>query len=348
MRHHLVRLTVVVVAGAAVSVGCRLLSDPDASSVKSLIVAGTPPAIGESSRFAATAVHPDGTSTTVTADATWRSSNTAVASVSADGTVTAKNHGSVEISATYSGARGAFAFDVAEDAALTLSGTITDAATKVGIAGATIVVKDVSNNTRAATTSGTGRYSIDDLPSGALELTVRANGYTTSVQSISLTANQTVNVPLSRGAECSALTFDGLRASDRFASYAACGFTVAASTSNWAVSASGGRPAPSVQFTSARGSTTIGELVVTSDAPFRFQSVDVSSSTTPVVFVITGIASGRTAFTLQNTVSSPGDFVGIANAASAPAVDALVIRLTTPPLSCCDTTIAVDNIALAR
>ena len=29
-------------------------------------------------------------------------------------------------------------------------------------------------------------------------------------------------------------------------------------------------------------------------------------------------------------------------------LDALVIRLTTPPLSCCDTTIAVDNIALAR
>jgi hypothetical protein len=348
VRHQLLRLTMLLLAGAAASGGCHLLSDPDASDVKSLIVAGTPPVIGESSPFAAMAVHPDGRSTTVTTDATWRSSNTAVASVSADGTVTAKNHGSVEISATYGGARGAFAFDVAAEAALTLSGTITDAATRVGIAGATIIVKDVSNNTRAATTSGTGRYSIDELPTGALELTVRANGYTTSVQSISLTADQTVNVALTRGADCSALTFDGLRASNTFATYTACGFTVAASTSNWGISTSIGRAAPSAQFTSARGSTTAGELVVTSDAPFRFQSVDVYSSTTPVVFVITGIANGRTAFTLQNTLSSPAEFVGIANAASAPAVDALVIRLATPPLSCCDTTVAVDNIALAR
>src|SRR5207237_2036860 len=57
-----------------------------------------------------------------------------------------------------------------------------------------------------------------------------------SVQSISLTADQTVNVALTRGADCSALTFDGLRASDRFATYTACGFTVAASTSNWGIS----------------------------------------------------------------------------------------------------------------
>jgi Carboxypeptidase regulatory-like domain/Bacterial Ig-like domain (group 2) len=348
VHHQFLRTMVLILAGATASAGCHLLSDPDASNVKSLIVAGTPPVIGESSRFAAMAVHPDGTSTTVTADATWRSSNTTVATVSSDGTVTAKNHGSVEISATYGGARGAFAFDVAVEASLTLAGTISDSATKVGIAGATVVVKDVSNNTRAATTTGTGRYSIEELPSGTLELTVRANGYTTSVQSISMTADQTVNVALTRGSECSALTFDGLRASDRFATVTACGFTVAASTPNWSVSATTGRPAPSVQFTSARGSTTVGELVVTSDAPFRFQSVDVSSSTTPVQYVITGIAKGTTAFTLQNTVSSPADFVGIANAASAPAVDALVIRLSTPPLSCCDTTIAVDNIALAR
>jgi hypothetical protein len=348
VRHHILRLTIVVLAGAAASAGCRLLSDPDASHVRSLIVAGTPPAIGASSPFAAMAVHPDGTSTTVTADATWRSSNTAVASVSADGTVTAKNHGPVEISAAYGGARGAFAFDVAEELALTLSGTITDAATKAGIAGATVVVKDVANDTRTATTTGIGRYSIDALPSGALELTVRANGYTTSVQSISLTADQTVNVALTRGAECSALAFDGLRASDRFATYAACGFAVTAATANWGVSTSIGRPAPSLQFTSARGATTIGELVVTSDAPFRFRSVDVSSSTTPVGLVITGIASGRTAFTLQNTISSSADFIGVANAASAPAIDAVVIRLATPPSSCCDTTIAVDNIALAR
>src|SRR4051812_15805517 len=116
-----------LLAGAAASGGCHLLSDPDASDVRSLIVAGTPPVIGESSPFAAMAVHPDGRSTTVTTDATWRSSNTAVASVSADGTVTAKNHGSGEISAPYGRARGALALRVAPQAAPALSGTNTRA-----------------------------------------------------------------------------------------------------------------------------------------------------------------------------------------------------------------------------
>jgi len=174
MRQQFLRTALLLLAGAAGSAACHLLSDPDASNVKSLIVAGTPPVIGESSPFAAMAVHPDGTSTTVTADATWRSSNTAVATVSTNGTVTAKNHGSVEISATYGGARGAFAFDVAAEASLTLSGTITDSATKAGIAGATIVVKDVSNNTRAATTTGTGgtqTLAITGSGAGAFGLT---------------------------------------------------------------------------------------------------------------------------------------------------------------------------------
>src|SRR3954463_8966446 len=119
-----------LLAGAAASGGCHLLSDPESSDVKSLIVAGTPPVIGESSPFEAMAVHPDVRSTPVTPDATWRSSNTAVASVSADGTVTAKNHGSVEISATYGGARGAFAFDVAAEGAASLLRTNNQAATR--------------------------------------------------------------------------------------------------------------------------------------------------------------------------------------------------------------------------
>ena len=164
MRHLLV-LTAVLAC-----VNCGLVSDPDTTAVKSLIVAGTPPTVGSSSQFTAVAVRPDGTTETVTVQATWRSSNTAVATVSSNGVVAAVSHGSVEISATYGGAKGAFAFAVAAATFFTLSGTVTDATTRLGIANATVTVREATGTTRTATTNGTGRYSIEDLPSGPLDI----------------------------------------------------------------------------------------------------------------------------------------------------------------------------------
>ncbi|HMF92887.1 MAG TPA: carboxypeptidase regulatory-like domain-containing protein [Vicinamibacterales bacterium] len=164
MRHLLV-LTAVLAC-----VNCGLVSDPDTTAVKSLIVAGTPPTVGSSSQFTAVAVRPDGTTETVTVQATWRSSNTAVATVSSNGVVAAVSHGSVEISATYGGAKGAFAFAVAAATFFTLSGTVTDATTRLGIANATVTVREATGTPRTATTNGTGRYSIEDLPSGPLDI----------------------------------------------------------------------------------------------------------------------------------------------------------------------------------
>jgi len=343
-----VRHLFILTAALAVA-GCgHLVSDPDTTTVKSLIVAGTPPPVGTSSQFTAVAVRADGSTDAVTAQAMWRSSNTAVATVSGNGMVAAVSHGSVEISATYAGAKGAFAFDVAAATSFTLSGTVTDATTRLGIANATVAARDATGMSRTAATNSTGRYAIADLPSGTLDIAVRADGYATNLQSRRLTADLTLDVALARASDCSVIGFDGLARNDTFISYTACGFSVTTSTSNWSVSTSSGRPAPSVQFTSQARAATAGEIIITSGEPFKFQSADVYSSATPVLYTITGIANGTAAFTLQNTQTTTGEFVAVTNSQASIAIDALVIRLTTPVTSCCASTIGVDNIALAR
>jgi hypothetical protein len=340
---------VIILAAALALTGCgHLLSDPDTTTVKSLIVAGTPPAVGTSSQFTAVAVRTDGASDPVTAQAAWRSSNTAVATVSPNGVVLGVSHGSVEISATYGGARGSFSFDIAAATSFTLSGTITDVTTRLPVTGATIVARDATGTSRTATTNSTGRYSITDLPSGTLDVSVRADGYATSLQSTRLTGDLTIDVALVRASDCSAIGFDGLARSDTFSGYVACGFTVTPTTSNWSVSTASGRPAPFVQFTSQARVSSSGEVVVTATAQFKFQSVDLYSSAAPVLYTVTGIANGTAALTMQNTLDTTGAFVTITNTQASIAIDALVIRLTTPVTSCCASAIGIDNIVLAR
>src|SRR5262249_41977348 len=174
-------------------------------------------------------------------------------------------------------------------------------------------------------------------------IAVRANGYATSAQSTRLTADLTFDVVLARGTDCAVIGFDGLARSDTFTSYTACGFTVTTSTSNWMVSTSSGRPAPSVRFGTQARAATAGELIVASADPFKFQSADLFSSATPLLYTITGIANGTAAFTVQNTLTTPGDFVAVTNPQASLAIDALVIRLTTPVTSCCASTIGVAN-----
>jgi hypothetical protein len=65
------------------------------------------------------------------------------------------------------------------------------------------------------------------------------------------------------------------------------GFSVAAALASWVVRGYG-HPAPSIQFSSAAGISTDGEVRVTAAGrPFRFESVDLYSSTTPIPFVFT-------------------------------------------------------------
>jgi uncharacterized protein YjdB len=71
------------------------------SAVSSVTVTGTPPAVGASSQYSATATMSNGTTEVVTTSATWTSSNPDIATVTPGGLVTAIAEGTVTIQATF-------------------------------------------------------------------------------------------------------------------------------------------------------------------------------------------------------------------------------------------------------
>jgi len=148
---------------------------------------------------------------------------------------------------------------------------------------------------------------------------------------------------------CPTLGFDdaGVAAAP-VATYTRCGFTVTATTPNWAVWTGYGHPAPFIGFMSAAGETTTGTIRVTAAAgDFRFQSVDVYSSTTPIPYVITGSRSSAPVFSLQSTQGNTfGNFATVNNPQPDVLIDALVIQLSNPAAPCCDNPTGLDNIVL--
>jgi len=349
MNNH--RCVVAVAAVSIVSFACGSSPNPTGpNDIVRIIVAGAPPPLGSTSQFTALAVRPDGSSQAVTSLASWRSSNTSVATVTASGLVTGVGNGPVEITATYASTKGSLTFEVAPAAALTLRGTVTDAVSRDVVAGATVTVRDGSGATRSGTTDAAGGYSIAGLTAGSVEVSARAADHITVTRSAMLTSDATLDFALPRASPCPLIGFDDLQFHGApLTTYSRCGLTVTATTSNWTVSTTYGRPAPFIQFLSPAGTTTSGELIVTAaGATFTFQSVDLYSSTTPIPYAITGIANSAAVLTIQGTQGNTfGNFATITNPQPATRLDALLIRLTNPSAPCCANPMGLDNIVVA-
>jgi hypothetical protein len=100
MKVRSVSALVIAVGLALFGIACGN-STTSATTASSLTVTGTAPVVGATSQFTATATMIDGSKQDVTNQATWQSSNTAVASVSATGAVTGVGQGSVTVNAIY-------------------------------------------------------------------------------------------------------------------------------------------------------------------------------------------------------------------------------------------------------
>ncbi|HJU44606.1 MAG TPA: carboxypeptidase-like regulatory domain-containing protein [Vicinamibacterales bacterium] len=266
--------------------------------------------------------------------------------------VTAIGVGSVEISATYAGTTGRLTFTPASQVGYTLAGTVADTqAGGRGIAAATVTVRDSSGVTRSGVTDASGRYSIAGLAAGAAEVSATAPSYVRVTRTIAIAGHMTLLLELHPVAACPMIGFEELGPHGAaFTTTTACGFTVRGTTTNWTVSTGYGRPAPFIQFAATAGTTTSGEVFVTSSGgPFRFVSVDLYSSTTPIPYIITGIADSVAVFTIQNTQPNTfGNFATIRNPDASRLIDALVIRLSNPAAACCSNPMGLDNIVLAR
>jgi len=96
----------------AIAVGFALLalacggSTTSPTTPSSIAVSGAAPIVGSTAQFTATATMSDGTTQDVTSQATWQSSDAAIATVSATGAVTGVGAGTASVTATYQSVAG--------------------------------------------------------------------------------------------------------------------------------------------------------------------------------------------------------------------------------------------------
>lgn len=151
--------------------------------------------VNQTSQLAAVASSTDGTSRDVSAEATWRSSNPAVATVSARGLLTVVGLGRTGVSALYQGRLSTADVLVLPSGTYILRGTVTEPG-PVPIGEARVDVIDGSHAGRSATTNGlNGTYEIYGL-SGTLSVRVTKDGFVVDTKSVSLTENRVLDFEL--------------------------------------------------------------------------------------------------------------------------------------------------------
>jgi hypothetical protein len=123
---------------------------------------------------------------------------------------------------------------------------------------------------------------------------------------------------------------------------------IVATAGSWVGVATYGHPAPFIQFFAAGGTRVVGDVRITAGGPFRFVSVDLYSSTTPIPYRFVGLRNRVPLFTSEGTVPNTfGNFRTVTNPDAA-IIDTLVIRLTNNAAPCCRNPMGLDNVVLMR
>jgi hypothetical protein len=245
-------------------------------------------------------------------------------------------------------------------ATFTLSGQVTDSATGAGISGAGVLIRDGPNEGRVTRTDASGNYSLADLLQSGFTVTVSVQDYESQSKGVTLTSNQTLSFQLTRKQPATptppgatVIGFNGLTVNRAtVTTYTESGFTISTSSGAWIAITTYGHPPPFIEFMAAPGSTVTGEIrVAAGGSPFRFASIDLYSSTTPIPYTIKGLRNSGTVFTVTDTLPNTfGDFRTVANSSSTSLIDTLSIVLTNAAASCstCENPMGLDTIVLIR
>jgi hypothetical protein len=184
---------------------CQHPTQPTAPAVtvSSVAVTGVAPGVGATAQFSATATLSDGTTQVVTTQASWASSNTAVASTNSSGVVSGLAAGEVDITATYQNASGKahLAITRAATPTYTITGTVTDGTSGGVLPNIDVQATDSAGQTLATKTGSAGTYTIGGLVAGTVTLTASAVGYQALTRSVTLTSDTRVDMVLPR-VEC--------------------------------------------------------------------------------------------------------------------------------------------------
>jgi hypothetical protein len=154
---------------------------------------------GDTAQFTATAAMSNNTTQTVTNQASWQSSDTARATVSTSGMVTAVAAGEVDIHATYSGMQGSAHITITAPAptGFSICGTVKDQGSSTTLPGATVIVKDTSFTT---TSDASGKYCFSGVSNGRYVLRATRSAYTLTEVNVTISGgNVTVDISMPSG-----------------------------------------------------------------------------------------------------------------------------------------------------
>ncbi len=197
---------VAALVALAASIGCSSNSSTPTTptppaTVTSVAVTGSAPLVGLTAQLTATATLSNNTTQNVTSQASWQSSNTAVATVSNAGVVTGVAPGDVDITATYQSIAGRERLTVAR-ATFTVSGNVTDATSHGVLPGITMQITSGPSTGVSTKTDAGGAYSLTGVLGGDATVTASATGYETQGKTVNLVANAQVDFVLVRVVDC--------------------------------------------------------------------------------------------------------------------------------------------------
>lgn len=161
---------------------------------------GSSALVGQSATLVATATYSDNTAANVTAQASWSSSNTNVATVSG-GSVAFVGAGDVDLRATFDGVTGSIRVAVTSQVVLrTIQGVVTDSVSGLPVAGVEVLALGGPNEGRKVLTDANGAYALVDLVAGSFRLQFSTEGaYSPTSRDVTLTADSRIDVALTPG-----------------------------------------------------------------------------------------------------------------------------------------------------
>ncbi len=155
--------------------------------------------VGQSVALSATAQFSDGTSSDVTTQASWNSSNDSVATVSQFGSVNFVGGGTVTLTASFGGSTGSRQVVVTTNVVLrNVFGTVTDSVNNQPAARVLVLALGGPNEGRRAETDANGNYSLDRLATGSfrLQFSSGAGEFAATTRDVTISADTRLDVSL--------------------------------------------------------------------------------------------------------------------------------------------------------
>jgi plastocyanin len=203
---------VCLIALTAAIAGCGSESTPatptptptPTPTVTALTIGGLPSSLKprESAQLTATASLSNGTTQVVTNQANWQSDNTAIATVSSAGVVTAVGPGTTAIRASYQNFNGTGSLNVTSDQPVpqtySLCGTIIETPAGGPLSEVEVEVRDRVNAGKKTQTDGNGHYCLTNLAPDSFTLRVSKRDYEQIEQGLTVTGDMTLNFSMRR------------------------------------------------------------------------------------------------------------------------------------------------------